>query len=86
MAVENFWRRVWSNFNFRDKSDLLKNKEPDLKTVIDEAKLEWQRAMMYLDSVTDPDLVDHAIYSMEAAEKKYIYLLKQAKKDGLKAE
>jgi hypothetical protein len=42
--------------------------------------------MMYLDSVTDPDLVDHAIYSMEAAEKKYIYLLKQAKKDGLKAE
>lgn len=43
------------------------------------AKNDWLAAQNYFDNVSDPDLVDYAIYEMEAARKKYIYLLKQAK-------
>ncbi len=52
---------------------------PDLVEAIDEARREWQTARSYFETVSDPALVDHAIYVMEAAEKKYIYLLRLAK-------
>lgn len=41
------------------------------------AKNEWLAAQNYFDNVSDPDLVDYAIYEMEAARKKYMYLLKR---------
>jgi len=44
-----------------------------------QAKNEWLAAQNYFDNVSDPDLVDYAIYEIEAARKKYMYLLKQAK-------
>jgi len=40
---------------------------------------QWQAAENYFDSVDDPDLIDFAIYDMEAAKKKYVYLLKKAR-------
>ncbi len=86
MAVFRFFKKVWGSIVFQERDPVPTNEKPDLRTTINEAKLEWQHARMYLDSVTDPDLVDHAIYSMEAAEKKYTYLIKQAKKSGLKVE
>ena len=41
---------------------------------------EWDHAHAYFNYVTDPDLIDHAVYSMDAAEKKYSYLLRLAKR------
>ncbi len=41
------------------------------------AKNEWLAAQNYFDNVSDHDLVDCAIYEMEAARKKYMYLLKR---------
>ena len=49
------------------------------------AKQEMLDAQCYFDSVTDPELVDHAIYKMEAAKSQYVYLLKLAKSKGLSA-
>lgn len=46
---------------------------------VNKAKNEWLAAQNYFDNVSDPDLVDYAIYEIEAARKKYMYLLKQAK-------
>ena len=43
------------------------------------AYAEWQAAENYFENVADPDLVDFAIYDMEAAKKKYIYMLKRAR-------
>jgi hypothetical protein len=40
----------------------------------------------FFDNVVDPELVDHAIYKMEAAKSKYIYLLKQAREKGISIE
>ncbi|MDI6601855.1 MAG: YaaL family protein [Thermoanaerobacteraceae bacterium] len=58
-----------------------------LMVAIERAKEEMQYAENYFESVSDPDLIDHAIYYREAARKKYAYLLKLAKKEGLiKAE
>jgi hypothetical protein len=47
------------------------------------ARREWRAAEKYFDNVSDSDLVDYAIYSIEAEKKKYIYLLKQAKLNGV---
>lgn len=51
---------------------------------IEKARQDWMIAKSYFNNATDPDLVDHAIYSIEAAEKKYMYLLKQARQQGLR--
>jgi hypothetical protein len=40
---------------------------------------EWQAAENYFDNVDDPDLIDFAIYDMEAAKKKYSYMLRKAR-------
>jgi len=56
---------------------------PSLLDSVDKARQDWLTAKAYFDNVTDPDLVDHAIYGMDATEKKYVYLLKQARAEGL---
>jgi len=49
--------------------------------LVEEAKKDWQEARAYFNSVTDPELVDHAIYALGAAEKRYVYLLKKAREE-----
>ena len=39
----------------------------------------WQATQNYFDNVADPDLIDFAIYDMEAAKKRYVYMLKKAR-------
>lgn len=38
---------------------------------------QWQEASRYFESVSDTDLVDYAIYEVEAARRKYMLLLKR---------
>lgn len=45
------------------------------------AKQEWLSAIEYFHEVSEPDLVDYAIYSLHAAERKYMYLLAKARKE-----
>lgn len=59
---------------------------PDLVEELEQAWWDWKRARLYFDNVTDPDLIDFAIFNMGASEKKYIYLLKQARETGLSIE
>lgn len=56
---------------------------PPLEEAVAEARAEWLNARRYFECVSEPDLVDQAIYSMEAAERKYMYLLRLAKNEGL---
>ena len=53
---------------------------------INQAKAEWAIAQQSLDVVSDPDLIDYAIYNLEAAERKYGYLLREAKKHQAKEQ
>lgn len=56
---------------------------PGLLELIEEAREDWQSARAYFDTVNEPELVDHAIYLVEATEKKYTYLLKKARQQNL---
>lgn len=59
---------------------------PTLTESLEQAREEWLSSRAYFETVSDPDLVDHAIYMMEAAEKRYIYLLKRAREAGVTVE
>lgn len=41
----------------------------------------WKAAMEFYENVKDPDLIEFAIYDMEAARRKYVFLLKQSKRE-----
>ena len=56
---------------------------PPLEKAVEDARREWLVAQNYYNSVSDKDLVDHAVYLMQAAEKKYVYLLKKARSEGV---
>ncbi len=58
----------------------------EILSLIEQARKEWFCAHSYFSHATHPDLVDHAIYSIEAAERKYMYLLKQARFLGIQPE
>jgi hypothetical protein len=45
-----------------------------------QAQMEWVVAIDRFNWITDPDLIDHAVFAMDAAEKRYTYLLRLAKK------
>ncbi|KEO81457.1 YaaL family protein [Tumebacillus flagellatus] len=51
-----------------------------LRQEIEAARKEWAIAQQHIDHVCEPELIDHAIYYLEAAERKYGYLLREAKK------
>ncbi len=80
------WRSIMRKFLgvFRlDEPRLGTFKVPDMLENLEGAWREWQYAKAYFNSVLDPDLIDHAIFYMGATEKKYVYLLKQAKENGI---
>lgn len=68
-------------------AEKLKNKEKTEKEKIleslKEAQEEWKDKEEYFQSVTEADLVDHAIYELEASKIKYIYLLKKIKETNI---
>lgn len=51
---------------------------------VNQAREEWQNARKLFNDVSDPDLIDYAIFREEAARRRYIYLLKQAKLEAAK--
>ena len=56
-----------------------KNEDDKVIDNLRRAHTEWKQAESYFENVTDPDLVDHAIYQIEAARTKYTYLLRIAR-------
>jgi hypothetical protein len=62
------------------------NDEHALLESVRGAYQEWNNAQRYFENVTDPDLVDYAIYQIEASKLRYNYLLKQAKTKGIRLE
>jgi len=70
-------------------SNLLKRVKPDMENNdfeyeeemknLKQAHKEWTQAEIYFESVKDDELIDHAIYNLEAAKKKYFYLLNRVR-------
>ncbi len=83
--LSNFWSAIAAQV-IPPSSEQTGKKEIGLLESIEQAHKEWQMASGFFEHVTDPDLIDMAIYSMDAAEKKYVYLLKIARKKGLRLD
>lgn len=81
----NLWRKLGLFFGRKDGSSVPAEWRSWSEN-IEMAQREWKYARLYFDSVTDPDLIDHAIYNLEATEKKYTYLLKQAREIGIRGD
>jgi len=60
-----------------------RQEDAEFLSLVQTAKVEWQTAQNYFEHVCDPELVDFAIYKLEAARRRYMYLLKQARIQGL---
>lgn len=90
MTVSRWWTKlvdkVWDHLVLDEPSPRRQAKEAveasRVETAIEKARAEWLAARTYFDNVTDPDLIDHAIYTIEAAERKYMYLLRHAEEFG----
>ena len=46
---------------------------------IEKARRQWINSHKYFHSVSDPELIDHASYKIQAARAKYMYLLNKAR-------
>ena len=51
-------------------------------SIVEEAREDWRLAQTYFDWVSDPDLVDFAIFWERAARLRYVYLLRCLRKEG----
>jgi len=60
--------------------------ETDFVDLVEQARREWLAAKAYFENVSEPELVDHAIYLVEAAEKKYMYLLHKARDNHITSQ
>jgi len=80
-----FWAGIAAAFSFSN-FESERGKRTGLLENLEQARREWKYAKLYFNCVMDPDLIDHAIFYMGATEKKYIYLLKRAREEGLNIE
>lgn len=56
----------------------------DLLDQIEEARMQLHEVREIFDYVSDPKLIEFAIYSEQAARTRYEYLLTEARKKGIK--
>ena len=59
-------------FNKRKQDDFDRHAEDVRK-----ALSEWQEAKRYFENVSDPDLVEYAVYQVEAARRRYVLMLRR---------
>lgn len=53
---------------------------------VQKAMTEWCEAEQFFENVSEPELVDYAIFRIEACKKRYTYLLKKAKDMGIRVD
>ncbi len=51
----------------------------DLLIQTHSALMEWQAAQNFFQNAVEPDLIDCAIYNLEASRRRYLYLLDKVK-------
>lgn len=56
------------------------------KRDIEAALAQWKAAEQYFESVQETDLMEFAIYEMEAARRKYVLLLRRYSQEAAAAE
>lgn len=72
---------IKKEFIKREKTELdkLNESRAEMLERLRQAHKEWKDNEAFFKEVSDPDLIDYAIYEVEASKLKYIYLLKKMK-------
>lgn len=70
------WFRLWAPSETRRTQE----EERTLRLEMEAADREVKAAEQYFQSVTNPELVDHAIFTVEAAKRKYLYLYRRLRR------
>ncbi|HEX6988493.1 MAG TPA: YaaL family protein [Bacillota bacterium] len=84
--LARWWSRTrerWSRVSGRGRRGLEHDGGVDEVDLVDQARREWQAARALFENVSDPELIDHAIHRMTAAERRYMFLIKEARKSGV---
>ena len=86
---ETFERIFKTSFNARVASkksgDIKIDEEKELISLIKNTRDEWLLSILCFDNMTDCEMLDYYAYQIKAYELKFEYLLKKAKKKGVKA-
>lgn len=69
---------------FADSKKNFINEELELIECIEKARNEWEHAYSSFESAKENEIIDYYIYNMKACQVKYEYLLRKAKKKGIK--
>ncbi|WP_018131368.1 YaaL family protein [Effusibacillus pohliae] len=83
MSGKGFWNKwkAWTEGPDKEPSD-----EEKFLEELRQAHQDWILAQQRIDLLSDPDLIDHAIYVLEAAEKKYSFYLRKAREKGIRID
>ncbi|QGU00595.1 hypothetical protein SYNTR_2001 [Candidatus Syntrophocurvum alkaliphilum] len=78
MSLINTWLKKITNLWIIEEDNIENNSETlnNNKLLLNYAHQEVVEARNLLSSVDDPELIDYAIFKLQAAEKKYNYLIK----------
>lgn len=79
--INSFFSKLKNNLGTNEITE-----DERLLTELNKALEEWENAELYFQSVVEPGLIDYAIHNMEASRTKYLYLLKNAREKGIRAE
>ncbi len=70
------------NLFFPEERPLFPEPSESYYRSVKQAWQEWQDARQRFNQVSDPGMVDYAVYSLQAAERRYIYLLQKARQES----
>jgi len=68
------------------KSEDTGRESQEMLECVQKAMTEWCEAEKFFENVSEPELVDYAIFRIEACKKRYMYLLRKAKDMGIKVD
>lgn len=79
------WWRDWvSKRQTRKQDEWQMSEDARFIREIKEAQANWEVAVAKLDYAVDKDQIDYSIFAIEACEKRYEMLLRQAKKRNIR--
>jgi hypothetical protein len=79
------WNRLFLTREQRRQSEAAKNDRQQLLQEIVQAHMDWVTAHNRLDFVVEKEQIDYSVYALEAAEKRFEMLMKQAKEANVSA-
>lgn len=57
-----------------------------LREALERSRQEWVAARHFFENVTDPRLIDYAVFSIGAAERRYMYYMDEARRQGMRVD